>query len=86
MRLIETSKLKRLRKKIKENHEKEALRLAVARIWEYPEEGKRLKGEFKELRSFSYTAKGQNRRLIYKLEEGTIVLLSFGPREGAYKK
>lgn len=85
MRLVETSKFKKLRKKLKETHEKEALRLAVSRIREHPEEGKGLKGEFKELRSFSYTAKGQRRRFIYKMEEGTIILLSFGPREGAYK-
>jgi putative component of toxin-antitoxin plasmid stabilization module len=85
MRLIETSKFKRLRKKLKENHEKEALRQAISRILEIPGAGKRLKGEFKELRSFSYTTKGQNRRLIYRKVEGTIVLLSFGPREGVYK-
>lgn len=85
MRLVETSKFARLRKKIKENHEKEALMQAVSKILECPDAGKRLKGEFKELRSFSYAAKGQKRRLIYRKDERTIVLMSFGPREGAYK-
>ncbi len=85
MRLVETSKFKRLRKKIKESHEKEALRQAISRILESPDAGKRLKGEFKELRTCSYTTKEQNRRLIYRRDEGTVVLLSFGPREGVYK-
>ena len=85
MRLIETSKFKKLRKKIKEKHEKEALKQAVSKILESPDVGKPLKGEFKELRSYSYITKGQNRRLIYRKDENTIVLLSFGPREGIYK-
>lgn len=85
MRLVETSKFKKLRKKIKESHEKEALMQAVSKILESPDAEKPLKGEFKELRSYSYTTKGQNRRLIYRRGEGIIVLLSFGPREGIYK-
>jgi len=85
MRLVETSKFKRFRKKIKESHEKESLKQAVSKILESPDAGKRLKGEFKELRSYSYAAEGQNRRLIYRKDEDTIVLLSFGPREGFYK-
>jgi mRNA-degrading endonuclease RelE of RelBE toxin-antitoxin system len=85
MHLVETSKFKKLRKKIKKGHEKEALRKAISKILESPDSGKPLKGEFNELRSFSYTIKGQNRRLIYKKDEETIVLLSFGPREGIYK-
>ena len=85
MRLVETSKFKTLRKKIKEKHEKEALRIAISKILQNPDAGKLLKGEFKELRSYGYTIKGQNRRLIYRKDEDTIVLLSFGPREGIYK-
>ena len=85
MRLVETSKFKKLRKKLKESHEKEALKQAVLKILEIPDVGKPLKGEFKEFRSLSYTTKEQNRRLIYKKEDDTIVLLSFGPREGVYK-
>ncbi len=85
MRLVETSKFKKLCKKIKESQEKEALRKSISNILESPNAGKLLKGEFRELRSFSYTTKGQNRRLIYKKDEESIVLLSFGPREGAYK-
>ena len=86
MRLVETSKFKRLRKKIKEDHEIKALKQAISKILENPDSGKPLKGEFKELRSFGYTTKGQNRRLIYRKDKGTIVLFSFGPREGVYKQ
>lgn len=85
MRLIETSKFTKQRKKIREAHEKNALRKSIFNIIENPESGKKLKGEFKELRSFSYTVKGQSRRLIYKIEADVLVLLSFGPREGSYK-
>ncbi len=86
MRLVETAKFQKLRKKVKEKQEKEALKKAIIKILENPEEGKKLKGEFINLRSFRYTAKGQSKRLIYKKETDTIVLFSFGPREGIYKK
>ena len=85
MRLVETSKFKKLRKKIRESHEKETLRKAISKILVSPDVEKPLKGEFKELRSYCYTIKGQNRRLIYRKDEDTIVLYSFGPREGVYK-
>ncbi|MEA2005078.1 MAG: type II toxin-antitoxin system RelE/ParE family toxin [Acidobacteriota bacterium] len=85
MKLIETAKFKKLRKKIKSAHEKEVLKEAIIKIMEEPEAGKLLKGEFRELRSFRYTVKGQSRRLIYKIEKGTLILFSFGPREGIYK-
>jgi addiction module RelE/StbE family toxin len=85
MRLVEASKFKKQRKKIKENQEKDALKKAIAQLMENPEQGKKLKGEFKDLRSFSYTVKGQSRRLIYRIEKDVLVLLSFGPREGSYR-
>jgi len=85
MILVETAKFKRLRKKIKETHEKAALKKAVSKIMENPQAGKILKGEFKDLRSFKYAVKGQNKRLIYKTEKDFLVLFSFGPREGIYK-
>jgi len=83
--LVETFKFKKSRKKIKGGLEKEALKEAVLKILDNPTAGKKLKGEFQELRSFSYSVKGQNRRLIYKQEKDCLVLLSFGPREGIYK-
>ncbi|NQT79489.1 MAG: type II toxin-antitoxin system RelE/ParE family toxin [Candidatus Aminicenantes bacterium] len=86
MRLVETAKFKKLRKKIKEKQEKEALKEAIVKILENPEDGKKLKGEFINLRSFRDTVKGQSKRLTYKKETDTIVLFSFGPREGIYKK
>jgi len=85
MRLVEASKFKRQRKRIKETQEKNALKKAISHIVENPGSGKQLKGEFKELRSFSYTVKGQSRRLIYRMEKNAVVLFSFGPREGMYK-
>jgi mRNA-degrading endonuclease RelE of RelBE toxin-antitoxin system len=85
MRLVEASKFKKQRKRIKETQEKNALKKAISHIMENPDSGKKLKGEFKDLRSFSFTVKGQSRRLIYKMEKNAVVLLSFGPREGSYK-
>ncbi len=85
MRLVETSKFRKLRKKIKSNLEKEALKEAILKIIDNPEAGKKLKGEFKELRSFGYTVQGQTRRVIYKKEREALIFFSFGPREGIYK-
>ena len=85
MELIETSKFKKLRKKIREQKEREALKAAVMSVIENPEAGKKLKGEFRDLRSLAYSVKGQGRRLIYKVKENALVLFSFGPREGIYR-
>lgn len=85
MKLIETAKFKRLRKRIKETQDKAALKEAINKIIENPQAGKLLKGEFKDLRSFKYSVKGQNKRLIYKTEKDFLVLFSFGPRESIYK-
>jgi mRNA-degrading endonuclease RelE of RelBE toxin-antitoxin system len=85
MRLLETSKFQKLRKKLKDPEEKEALRRAVLEVLEEPDAGKKLKGEFRDLRSFRFSVRGQSRRLIYKQEEDTIVIFSFGPRQGIYK-
>lgn len=85
MKLIETAKFKRLRKRIKETQDKAALKEAINKIIENPQAGKILKGEFKDLRSFKYTVKGQNKRLIYKTEKDFLVFFSFGPRESIYK-
>ncbi len=81
MRLVETSKFKKLRKKLKQQQEREELKNAIKSVVEYPYSGKKLKGELRELLSFSYSVKGQSRRLIYKAEKDTIILFSFGPRE-----
>ena len=85
IKLQETAKFNKSRKKIKEEQEKEALKLAIKKILNDPDVGKKLKGEFKDLRSFKYTVKGQGRRLIYKSETNKITLFSFGPGEGIYK-
>ena len=85
MKLLETLKFKKLRKKLKEEHEKKALKYAIQEIMKNPDSGKKLKGEFRDLRSFGYTVQGQARRLVYKVESDTIILFSFGPREGIYK-
>jgi len=85
MRLLETSKFSKLRKKIKDEAESAALKSAIAEIVENPPLGKKLKGELEHLRSYSFSARGQSRRLIYLWEKDVLVLFSFGPRQGAYK-
>jgi mRNA-degrading endonuclease RelE of RelBE toxin-antitoxin system len=84
MRLHETPKFQKLRRKLKEESERDALKTAILSIVENPAGGKKLKGELKDLPSFRYTVEGQPRRLIYKLEEEAVVLYSFGPRQGIY--
>jgi plasmid stabilization system protein ParE len=85
MRLLETSKFQKLRKKLKDEDERVALRQAVLQVLENPEAGKKLKGELRDLRAFRFAVRGQARRLIYKLEKDALVLFSFGPRQGVYK-
>jgi len=80
MRLLETSKFQKLRKKLKDEDERDALKEAVLQVLEDPEAGKKLKGELRALRAFRFAVRGQARRLIYKHEKDAIVLLSFSPR------
>jgi hypothetical protein len=82
MRILETSKFQRLRKKIREDAEKNSLEEAVGEVEKNPEAGKKLKGEFALLRSYPYTVKGQARQLVFRWEKDLIVFFSFGPREG----
>jgi len=84
MKLVETSKFKRLRKKLRQEQEKKELKNATKKIVKDPNSGKKLKGEFRELMSFNYSVVGQSKRLIYKKEKDTILLFSFGPREETY--
>jgi len=86
MNLKETSKFQKLRKKVKETAEKESLKQAIVFVLSNPEAGKKLKGEFKDLRAYRYSVKGQPRRLIYKIEKEDLILFSFGPRQGVYKQ
>jgi hypothetical protein len=85
MKILETSKFQRLRKRIKGDEERSALKQAVVEVGINPSSGKKLKGEFATLRSYPYTAAGQTRRLIYRLEKDAIILFSFGPQGGIYK-
>ncbi|MDP2913851.1 MAG: type II toxin-antitoxin system RelE/ParE family toxin [Candidatus Aminicenantes bacterium] len=88
MKLLETSKFSKLRKKIRDEAESVALKSAIGEILKDPQIGKKLKGELGHLRSYSYTARGQTRRLIYHWyhwEKNEMVLFSFGPRQGIYK-
>lgn len=85
MKILETSKFKKLRKKIGEEAERNSLKKALLEVEMNPEAGKKLKGEFAPLRSFPYTVKGQARRLVYRWEKDSIVFFSFGPRGGIYK-
>jgi hypothetical protein len=79
MKILETSKFKRLRKKIREDAERDSLKEAVMKVKKNPEAGKKLKGEFALLRTYPYTVKGQARRLVYRWEKDVIVFFSFGP-------
>jgi mRNA-degrading endonuclease RelE of RelBE toxin-antitoxin system len=85
LKIYETAKFKRLRKKLRSKLEREALHQAIAAVAVNPEAGKPLKGEFKEMWRHSYTVSGQERCLIYQPETDCLYLLSFGPREGIYK-
>ena len=85
MRILETSKFQKLRKKIREDAERASLKEAILGVEMNPAAGKKLKGEFAQLRAYPYAVKGQARRLIYMWDKDTIVLFSFGPRGGIYK-
>ncbi len=85
MTLLETAKFAHLRKKVRDEDEREELKAAVLAVRAHPEIGKKLKGELGDLRSHSYSVRGQARRLVYQWEKGTITLYSFGPRQGIYK-
>ena len=85
MRLFETAKFQKLRKKLKDEGERDALKQAVLQVLEDPDAGKKLKGELRELRAFRFTVCGQARRLIYKHDKDAVVFFSFGPRQGIYK-
>lgn len=85
MRVLETSKFQKLRRKLKDEAERAALREAVLRALEDPSSGKKLKGEFQDLRSLRYSVRGQPRRLVYRIDKDDLVLFSFGPRQGIYR-
>jgi len=85
MRLLETAKFQKLRKRLKDRAERDALKAAILKALDEPEAGKKLKGEFRDLRSLRFSAHGQSRRLIYKREGDALILFSFGPRQGVYK-
>jgi len=86
LKIYETSKFQKQRKKLRTDSEKTSLKEAIGAVAKDPLSGKKLRGEFKDLRSLRYFADGQERRMIYKIEENAIYLLSFGPREGIYKQ
>jgi hypothetical protein len=84
LKIYETIKFQRLVKKLRSDSEKQALKEAISTLLVTPLAGKKLKGEFKEFRSYSYSFMGQARRLIYQATESAIYLIAFGPREGIY--
>jgi len=85
MKLLETSKFAKLRKRIKDESETEALKSAIEEIRKEPQIGKKLKGELEHLRSYAYSVRGQARRLVYHWDRESVILFSFGPRQGIYK-
>jgi len=86
MRILETAKFARARKKLVDKGEIEALKTAILAIVAEPLTGKKLHGELAPLRTCAYSANGQSRRLIYKFSADEIVLFSFEPRQGTYKE
>ena len=80
MQNFETAKFQKLRKRLKSELHKKALKNAVESVIDSPEAGKVLKGELRDLRSIRYAVHGQSFRLIYKVENDSLILLSFGPR------
>ncbi len=85
MRIFETAKFAKQRKKLRSDEERKALRRTVRQVIRDPKKGKKLKGELADLRSVRYTVQGQQRRFVYKEDEVTLYLVSFGPREGVYR-
>ena len=85
MILLETAKFSKLRRKVRDESERRELRTAIMAVRDEPDLGKKLKGEFGELRSYAYSVRGQARRLIYHWEKNLVTLYSFGPRQGIYK-
>ena len=76
MKILETSKFQKLRKRTRSEIERSGLKKAIAEIEKNPDAGKKLKGEFAPLRSLAYSVKGQPRRLIYRWEKNEVVLFS----------
>lgn len=85
MKVYETARFQKQRNKLQSDLEKTALKEAILSIAADPLSGKKLKGEFKDLRSSKYNVEGQEKRLIYTIRENALYLLSFGPREGIYR-
>ena len=85
MQLFETAKFKKQREKLRSEMERHALKKAVQEVMVNPLAGKKLKGELSSFRSLRFSAGAQSQRLIYQLEPDSIVLISFGPRQGIYK-
>jgi len=78
MAWIETAAFKNRRGKLK-RRQRESLQRTVFKIRQSPLSGKPLKGEFRNLRSLSYSCKGEEKRLVYLASENELVLISFGP-------
>ena len=76
LRTYETPRFQKQRKKLRNDLEKTALKEAIGSVAESPLIEKKLKGEFKDVRSLRYFAEGQERRIIYKVKENSIYLLS----------
>lgn len=85
MRLLETVKFKKQRERLRSDTERQALKKAVNEVMGNPLAGKKLKGELSPFRSLRFSAGSLSQRLIYQLESDSIILITFGPRQGIYK-
>jgi len=59
MKIHETTKFNKLRTRLKQKTERDALKEAIKAVAKDPQAGKKLKGDFALLSSFKYTVKGQ---------------------------
>jgi len=80
MILRETAVFRKARGEISPRGEKIALNSALSEILENPDIGNRLKGPFSEFRMHGCAEGRQIRRLVYHIRDGTLTLLSLGPR------
>ena len=85
MRLLETAKFKKQREKLRSETDRQALKKVIGEVLKNPLAGKKLKGELSPYRSLRFSAGSLSQRLIYQLKPDSILLISFGPRQGIYK-
>jgi hypothetical protein len=83
MQLLETAKFRRQRKSLRGEKETDALKKTILRIMADPAAGKKMAGELTSFYLSNGSISGRPQRLIYRYSADTLVLFSFGPRQGS---